>query len=842
MRVDTFTTYCRLIYMNIIAIKKKLPLPKQTSVLLWLAIQCQPLYICAAEQSIAFNIPAQDLSSALLQFSEQSDIKVFFRAEITDTVKSNALMGAYTPQQALESLLKNTGIQYRFTASMSVILSVVRIPLNSLDVLALEPAMVVYGQVTDDNRPVSQKAYRWGLKKRHTYTIFNSSTATRIDTPLMQLSQSIQVIPRGLIDDQQAVTVSESLRNVSSVVPRAPGITPNFEPTLIRGFNTMQILDGFYQNLNTGDQESLVNIQQIEVIKGANAVLYSGGGGSPAGGVVNLLSKLPEHEAFYEMGVKASNYNFVQPYVDINQPINDKVLLRFTGEYSYGESHIEALKARHYNLNPSITFTNNDSTSLTLQGKYSKWQQQDYQGLPAIGTVAGDFSVNSRLYIGPTDIGDSESELGSIWGTFKHHFNDTWDITVKARYAYSMHDTFSQGLVGEGFGYGADIPLSATDLATLGYPALPHTWGLSNTELFQKSDEMTFQLYTTAQFSYAATDHALILGVDFSEHDEAGYVEFDPLLTGVVDLADPAFFPYLYPGIRQNNQFTKNMTYGGYIQLQSTLYQNLHLLAGFRVGTVSSDYKNITPGFEYSSKPTSTRVLPNIGAVLDLSRKFAFFVNYSEGMRAQSGVNFVTTPEPELSNQIEFGVKFDIDKRLTGQLTLYQINKKNVAVTDLSDSLLRTMTKGKQRSQGFETNINWQGMEGLNILVTYAYTRARFTDDLTVAKGNHMPGVPEHAGRFWVHYAFQSALLQGFSVGAGVYTQSNSYLENANLFKTDAFYTIDATLAYTQERYKLGIAIKNLTDKNFYQRLNYFGTRVMPARGVEVFCSGAVSF
>jgi len=798
-----------------------------------------------AEQIMKFNIPAQNLSAALLQLSEESGVKIFFKAEITQKRMSKALAGEYTHTQALERLLENTNIKYRYVGTQSLTLFSDDKALTSpyvSELLALEPVMRVYGEAIDIDKPNDWNASHLTGEIWNGYHVFSASSATRTDTKLMELSQSIQVIPRELIEDQQAITVAESLRNVSGVVPRTSGITPNFEPTLIRGFSAMQMIDGFYQNLNTGDQDSLVNIQQIEVIKGANSTLYNGGGGAPTGGVINLLSKVPEPEAFYEFGLKAGNYAFVQPYVDVNQPINGSLLFRLTGEYSHSNSHIGVLETERYNLNPSLLFTNNKTTSLIIQGKYSKWGQPDYQGLPATGTVTGDFRVNPNLYIGPSEIADSTSEFGAVWGTFNHHFNNSWEITAKARYAHSEHDTITQGILGEGFGFAADKPLTAEDLASLGSPYVEHTWGLVNDELYQKSDEISFQVFTSAKFDLGQTRNTLLIGGDFSQFDEVAFLDFDSFPIGLTDLTHPVFLPYQYPGARQNKQFTNNTSYGGYVQWQSSVYERVHLLAGFRAGTVSSDYQNTTPGFEFSSDASNTRVLPNVGAVLDLSDEVAFFVNYSEGMRAQGGINFVSTPDPEMSDQLEFGFKFDLAEQLTGQLALFQINKKNIAVTDFNDPQQRAMTAGQQRSRGIESNISWQASDALKLLATYAYTDARFTDNLVVALGNHVPGVPGHAGRLWVNYAFQSNVLEGLNLGAGVYSQSSVYLENENLFKTNAFYSIDAALAYTRENYRVGVSIKNLTDAHEYQRLNYFGTRVTPTQGIQVFFTGAVRF
>lgn len=794
-----------------------------------------------------FNIPAQSLQTALNQFSETTDMQMSYPASLAEGVKTEGVSGQYTSEQALEKLLSGSGLKPSLIDNTVTIKQQKQSALTTNTLLAAagsERYLVAKNDHADNSSQiVEQEELTVSGQKMIGYSLLNSSTATRTDTALMELPQSIQVIPRSLIDDQQSVTVSESLRNVSGVVPRNSNISPNFEPTLVRGFSTMQMVDGFYQNLNTGDQGSLVNVEQIEVLKGANATLYSGGGGSPTGGVINLTSKLPQKEAFYEAGVKVSTEGFVQPYMDINRPINDNVLFRFTGEYTNSENDIDVLQTERYNLNPTLTFTDNDSTTFTVQGKYSKFEQQDYQGLPASGTVAGDFKIDPNLYIGPADIGNSESEFAGVWGTLDHQINDVWSITAKARYAYSKHDTLSQGILGESFDFGADKPLSANDFALFGFPHMPHTWGLINTELFQESDEMSFQFFSTAIFDLGVSQNTFIIGADFSEHKEEGFMAFDMMPVGFVDLTAPSFMPYVNPGLGESNQFTKNTTAGGYMQLQSSLYERVHLLAGFRVAHVATDYKNTTPGFEFATDTSKTKVLPNVGAVVDLSDEYALFVNYNEGMRAQGGsTNFVSTPNPEMSKQVEVGMKFNVAEQVSGQLALFQIERENVAVTDFSDPQFRSVAEGEQKSRGFESNVTWQATDGLSFLATYAFTDARFSDSLSVPKGNRLAGVPEHAGRFWANYAFQDNMFSGLSIGSGIYSQSSVYLADDNAFKAPSYYTMDASIAYQRDFYKLGMSIKNLTNNTYYQRLNYFGTRVTPAQGTEVFFTGSIMF
>lgn len=792
--------------------------------------------VCAEENQLRFDIATQPMAQALLQYSEISGVKVFFSSDTVENHASPALNGNYSAKEALRQLLGNSGLQYRFTQPDMVTVNKSETSGLTTESLLASSGEFVLAEAKAEKETVSSPVEQEDLTVSGGdwlgYNVLTASTATRTDTPLMELPQSVQVIPRKLLDDQQTITVSEALRNVSGVVPRNALISPTFEPTLLRGFSTMQMVDGFYQNLNTGDQGSLVNIEQIDVLKGANATLYSGGAGSPVGGVINIISKLPQKEAFYEVGMKGGSYDFYQPYVDINQPLSDNILFRVTGEYTNSESHIDVLETERYNINPSLTFTDNESTTFTLQGKFSSWEQQDYPGLPAVGTVAGDFSVDPELYMSPEDIGDTVSEFHGVWGTLDHQVNNIWSVTAKARYAHSEHDTLSQGIWGAD-GFIANRPFPGTSM-----------WGLFNVEMFQEQEEVNVQTYATAKFDIGPSRNTFLVGGDFTELDEDTFMDMDMGFIGFVDLTNPSFLPYQRPGPGNKNIIIKNTTYGGYVQLQSSLYERVHLMAGVRLGNVSTDYSSLVPGNHYDLHSDETRFLPNVGGVIDLTEQFSVFANYSEGMRAQNGVRFVDTPRPELSYQKEVGIKFNVDDQLTGQVAIFQIDREDVAVIDPSaPGLGLSVAKGKQRSQGLETNMTWQVTEGLNLLANYSYTDTGFKDSLAgVPEGNELPGVPRHSGRFWANYAFQQPMLKGWSLGAGVYAQSETFIDNRNLYHADGFHSIDATLAYKTEHYQFAVSGKNLSDEDYFQRLNYYGSRTVPSQGASVYFSGSVRF
>jgi iron complex outermembrane receptor protein len=659
------------------------------------------------------------------------------------------------------------------------------------------------------------------------YTSKNTKSATRTNTPIKETPQSIQVLPRQLVDDQQNVTVGEALKNVSGVVSNAEFSTPAFETTRIRGFAAEQLVDGFSQYYNAGDRESLVNIEKIEVLKGANSILYSGGAGTPVGGVVNIISKLPQSKAFGEIGVKVGTDSFVQPFFDVNQPLTENVFIRVTGEYTKAESNLDVIDQKRYNINPSIFFTNNSDTTFTVQGKTSHWAQQEYQGLPAVGTLTGSFRIKPDLFIGNQDIPDSTAKFDGVWANLEHQFNNVWSFNAKARYSESKFNENTQ-LLSQNT---PDIPSS--------------TWLLSNTNMFQTQKEQSILLNSTAKFDLVHTKNTVIIGADYTKIKDKGTMNTDLFLAlpNFVDLANPVFpTPYVTPPSSAFTSITdavvKNTTYGAYVQLQSTIFDRLHLLGALRQSHVGVNYNELT--LLTNTKTTKNKLLPRIGGVVDINDSFSVFASYAEGMRGQSFSIFApgVKPAPAESRNKEIGVKFDINNELTGQAALFHIDRSNVAV-----GFPATPT-GEQRSKGFDADVTWHPNNSWNLLANYAHTNAEFTKNAsaTILAGNPVQGIPKNAARLWANYNFQQDVLKGLSAGMGVNWQSGVYVLDTTQFKTESFHTVDATIAYQTDRYKLGLTIKNLTNEDYYQYYNYFGGRVMPDTGTSAYLSAAIKY
>lgn len=667
------------------------------------------------------------------------------------------------------------------------------------------------------------------------YNLKESSSATRTKTPIKEIPQSVIAIPRAVIEDQQNITMGEALKNASGIVTNDEFSSPAFETTRVRGFPAENLIDGFTQYYNPGDRESLVNVQSLEVLKGSNAVLFSGGSGSPVGGVVNVNSKLPQNKAFGELGIKIGTDDFVQPFFDINQPLTDKVLVRVTGEYTKAESSVDVIDQKRYNINPSLTLTNNEDTTFTFQGKVSRWKQQEYQGLPATGTVTGSIKIKDDLFIGNPNIPDSTSEFEGFWATLDHKINEQWSFNLKARYAESEFEEIVQSIVGGGGSFAGNTPFFA-----------PSTWGLSNVNLFQKQREQSILANTTYNFDVGNTKNTLLFGADYAELKDQGYMTSDVFLTtATVDLLNPVFSAeYTDPGKSAfttfNDSKLKNTTYGAYVQLQSNIQDRLHLLLGLRQAHVELDYVESAPSAASTVHTSKDKLLPRVGAVFDLNDSFSLFASYSQGLRSQPFTIFAAnvTPEPAESKSKEAGIKFDVSDQLAGQVAFYHIDRTNVAVG------FPATPNGEQRSRGFDADVTWHASSAWKILANYAYTNAEYTKDAsaTVVSGNQLAGVPKNSARLWANYKFSQDMLSGLSAGAGVYWQSEAHVDDANQFKADSYHTFDAAINYSTERYNLGLTIKNLTNEDYYQYYNYFGGRVRPDNGTSAYLTASFKY
>lgn len=685
-----------------------------------------------------------------------------------------------------------------------------------------------------------------------------TTTATRSDVPLNRVPQSIQVITRELMKEQDAQNLGDTLVNVSGVVPVKTYQTLILSP-LVRGFAAEIFADGMpaYGTTSAVDPASLVNVQSVEVIKGPTGALFGGGVGSPLGGIINIVSVNPSKEHKQTFGLRTGSWRTVNPFADVNVPLNKSgsLALRLTGDYETSGSPIDEVHQKRWSFNPTLRWEVTPETVVTLRAQLTDLQMLEYAGLPA-ALVLPPATTKVAAYTGPAIdpfryTGAADSPLSKIQNqrllaSLKHTFSQHLDFNLSAQYYHNTFDEYSIYTFAS-----AQSPL----------PAKPSVYPVLSGYLPFEVTQYTLNAWLTGRFDLGPTKHELIIGSDFDSSQNIAALGYSNLridlpapypptiLTaraGFIDFAVPgSTIAYVQPGIvdRTRNHFS---TTGLYFQDHVTAFERVHLLAGLRLIELEVEHQYSTDntlGAPTKYNKSYSQIVPRLGAVIDIAGGVSAFGAYSEGYRGVLNYTGTDPPVPESSQMIEGGFKFANDRLgISGAIAGYHLIRENVPTANpfIPGS---TQQIGQQRSQGLEADFAWEPHPSFSFLAAYAYTDARVTQDVpnqivTVGKqldrvGKRLPRVPEHSGRVAVRYRFQEGRLKGLGLGLGVTAGSKRPVSLTNNYFTAPYYVADAQISYERKSFKAVLSISNLTNHFYYEPYPYLGEDVVaPARPI----------
>jgi iron complex outermembrane recepter protein len=387
-----------------------------------------------AEEARSFDIPAQPLSSAINSLSQQSGLHVFYPDSAVQGRESAAVNGTYTPKQALSQMLSGSGVQAVSTAGDTVALK------------ATAPAFIKTAADTSGGETTLPKvtveansqAYdpAWEHDTRNpSYNRTHSTTATKTDTPIMDTPISIQVVPKKILDDQQAYDIKEALKNVSGVQQSTS--PSDYVNLVIRGFDANGLV---YKNGIRQDSfsEETANLERIEVLKGPAAMLY---GRIEPGGLVNLQTAQPLDQPYYSLQQQFGSYDFYRTTLDATGPITkDKSLLyRLNFAYRDNESYRDLSFKQRVFLAPTLTWNISDRTQANLLYEY---QNDDYRadyGFPAVGNRPAQLPINRSL---SDPAAHDVQESHRIFANWSHAFNDDWKLTHRFMAGFTDYEQF----------------------------------------------------------------------------------------------------------------------------------------------------------------------------------------------------------------------------------------------------------------------------------------------------------------------------------------------------------------------------------------------------------------
>lgn len=623
------------------------------------------------------------------------------------------------------------------------------------------------------------------------YVAKNTTTANKTNTSILETPQSVSVVTRDQMDQQDAQTLNAAVRYVSGVTPETRGgIATRYDLLMVRGFTADTYLNGLkllQNNQYAVPQFDPYLMQSVDVLKGPVSVLY---GSAAAGGLLNMESRLPTAQPVHEIGIEFGNYAHKQAKIDLSGPIagDDHYLYRFTGIVRKEDGQVESTENERIAIAPAFTWKPDDRTTLTLLAQYQHDPRStSYGSVPPQGTTLPNPNgkVPYDFYDGDPNFESFNRSEEAIGYQFQRLLNDTWTVRSNARYLHLSQDYKSV--------YASSLE---PDLRTLDRGTAASSDTLNTVSLDNQIE---------GSFATGAVSHTVLAGFDY-QHLNSGYLwGFGSAPT--LDIFAPVYGQTIDPPALSMNHVSSTQ-YGLYLQDQARWNNWLLTLSG-REDWSHTDTRNDTFGTQQNQSDRA--FTKRAGLTYLFANGIAPYVSYTESFTPQAGTDRSGKAfDPERAHQYEIGIKFEPPKyNMLFTAALFDLTRENLLTTDLVNPNFQTQS-GEARSRGLELEAKMSLTNNLNVTASYTYLDTKYTKDNSGLAGKYVAAVPQNQASAWGFYTLDRGPLAGLSFGAGGRYTGTTYSSD-NTFKVQSFFLVDATL-----RYDLGRASSRLKGSTVY--------------------------
>jgi iron complex outermembrane receptor protein len=738
----------------------------------------------------SFALAAKPLPQALSDFSRVTGISVVYTDEAPYAITAPAVSGQMSAEQALQRLLGGSGFTFRRTDGHTLALE----PLPSEGTLNLDATTIT--SVMDQSM---------------SYQPPPTSSVMRSSALLQEIPQTVNVIPAQVIRDQAPRNLDDALANVSGIT-QGNTLGSTQDSVMTRGFgdnrNGSIMRDGMPVVQGRGLNAS---VERIEVLKGPASLLY---GIQDPGGVVNMVSKKPELEQYNAVTLRGSTYgegkNGSGGGLDSTGALGDtglayRMILDHEDEdywRNYG-THRETLVA------PSLAWFGESTTLLFA------YEHREFLTPFDRGTVIDprdnhplDISRDRRLDE-PFNNMEGRSDLYHFEAD--HALNDDWN----AHFGYSWNrETYDASQV--------RITAIDTNAGTL-------TRSMDGTQNAISTDRFT-TVSLEGKVKVAGMQHDLVFGID----DEYRKIYREDLIRQ----KSLSTFSYTNPvygrevagttvSPADSAQTDKLRSDSVFVQDSIHLTDQWILVAGARFQEYDQ-YAGKGVPFQANTDSNGQKWVPRAGLVYRYTDELSFYGSYTESFKPNSTIAPLSgsttvldgSIAPEEAKSWEVGAKLDIPGRVTGNVALFDIKKRNVLVANSEGPVTLYSAAGEVRSRGLEVDLTGQLSDRWSMIGSYAYTDAEVTQDPTY-KGKKLQNVAKNTGSLSAVYDFGTVIGgDQLRVGAGARYVGERAGNAVNDFDLPSYTVADAFASYDTrvegQKVKFQLNVKNLFDRTYY--------------------------
>lgn len=603
-------------------------------------------------------------------------------------------------------------------------------------------------------------------------------TLTRIPLEPNEQLQSISILSNKLIDQQNALTLSDVTKNVAGVYTFATyGNTR--ESMSLRGYRGIPLLkNGVRVNSDfrgTGILTDMAGVDNIQVLKGISSISQGLGGDlGSAGGVINVITKTPKFYEGGEISVRTGSFGAIRPTFDFYGPLseNNTVAYRVAGSYDKANSFREHVNSERFYINPSLAWRPNDKTTVYLEMDY-----MDDSRTPDQGTInLGDYSTNN-IYDLPDDqfMGFESDRYTTENTTYSIRFNRelTDKLSVNAGYFVSDLSTYSETSY-------AFQGSSRNGLAVLPITQRYREYYASGRE--DKNSVLQIDL-VGKDVKTGGLNHTFQVGVDYrrTEFDNLGYTANYPTDNPYVDIIDILYDidNTLPSGVsvsrnRDRDSGSKTKSYGFTIQDKVTLSKWADVFLGVRYSSIERTKGNFL-GRTLVGAKRDDAVNPLLGFNVKPKENIIVFGSFASSSDPRSSF-YTDINGDELGterwDQFETGIKSTwLDNALRFNLTFFSTKSTNLnlqAIDPAGNFLGYYLKGGEDARTGIELELIGRVLPNLEVIAGYSYLDAKFKDHDYYYTNSSPINTPNHTANVWVNYGFKNK-LKGLSLGAGAY-------------------------------------------------------------------------
>lgn len=644
------------------------------------------------------------------------------------------------------------------------------------------------------------------------YLSLDKIDAVKTPTPIIDVPQSLTILGEQQIEDQAFQGMGDVLRYTPGIaISQGEG---HRDAMIIRGIQSTA--DFFIDGLRDDVQyyRPLYNVQQVEILRGSNALLFGRGGG---GGVINRVQKKPVlEESFTTLDIGADTFGAWTTTVDINADAGDRLGLRLNAFAQGLDNHRDVYEGDSYAVNPTLAFAFTPDTQAVLSYEYIDDERIVDRGVPSQrvnGAADRPLKGFEQNFFGSPDRNRAAFQAHLLRGRVDHRLSDTLRANLTVQYADYDKD------------YENLYPSAPVTVTGGTFPSIE----LDGYRDLTTRENLIAQANLIGEFATGSIGHTVLAGIEAGDQD-TGNARRDNVFATTGDdritlpFSDPLSIPaFDYTELSRDRDSSVRFT-SAYLQDQLKLGGTLRLLLGVRYDRFDMevlDRIEATDGDAVDGRfaRVDEEFTPRAGLIYKPRENLSLYASYSETFLPLSGEQFLTLDlssegtRPQFFENREVGLKWDIRPALALTTAVFELDRESFTSVDPQNPEQVILIEGS-RTRGAELQLSGALSERWAITTGYSYLDGRVQrTDGSGADDNRTRQTPEHMFSVWSSYQFTDRLR----LALGATYQDSFFIQEDNSTEVPGYTRVDAAAYYQlSPQLRIQLNVENLSDETYF--------------------------